>query len=91
MLTDALLCVIVVECLNADMAKLADAPDLGSGSERSEGSSPFIRIASNVLWCSHLGISFNPELTVSNDLGKEETAVPCPYPKIIARRDRGYA
>ena len=25
------------------MAKLADAPDLGSGSERSEGSSPFIR------------------------------------------------
>jgi hypothetical protein len=27
------------------MAKLADAPDLGSGSERSEGSSPFIRIA----------------------------------------------
>ncbi len=26
------------------MAKLADAPDLGSGSERSEGSSPFIRI-----------------------------------------------
>lgn len=26
------------------MAELADAPDLGSGSERSEGSSPFIRI-----------------------------------------------
>ncbi len=43
MLTNALLCVMVVECLNADMAKLADAPDLGSGSERSEGSSPFIR------------------------------------------------
>jgi hypothetical protein len=40
-----MLCVIVVECQNADMAKLADAPDLGSGSERSEGSSPFIRIA----------------------------------------------
>lgn len=50
MLTDTLLCVRVVECLNADMAKLADAPDLGSGSERSEGSSPFIRIASNALW-----------------------------------------
>ena len=38
-----MLCVIIVECQNADMAKLADAPDLGSGSERSEGSSPFIR------------------------------------------------
>ena len=43
MLTDVLLCVIIVECQKADMAKLADAPDLGSGSERSEGSSPFIR------------------------------------------------
>ena len=31
------------------MAELADAPDLGSGSERSEGSSPFIRILSNTL------------------------------------------
>ena len=50
------------------MAKLADAPDLGSGSERSEGSSPFIRIASNVLLCSHLGISFNPRLTVSTHI-----------------------
>ncbi len=39
-----MLCAIVVKCQNADMAKLADAPDLGSGSERSEGSSPFIRI-----------------------------------------------
>lgn len=29
---------------DADMAKLADALDLGSSSERSEGSSPFIRI-----------------------------------------------
>ena len=28
----------------ADVAKLADALDLGSSSERSEGSSPFIRI-----------------------------------------------
>ncbi|GEM_PF-6447949 len=28
----------------ADMAELADALDLGSSSERSEGSSPFIRI-----------------------------------------------
>lgn len=28
---------------DADMAKLADALDLGSSSERSEGSSPFIR------------------------------------------------
>ena len=38
------MCAIVVKCQNADMAELADAPDLGSGSERSEGSSPFIRI-----------------------------------------------
>ncbi len=28
----------------ADVAELVDAPDLGSGSARSEGSSPFIRI-----------------------------------------------
>ena len=48
MLTDTLLCVRVVECLNADMAKLADAPDLGSGSERSGGSSPLIRIADGI-------------------------------------------
>ena len=39
---------MIVECQNADMAKLADAPDLGSGSERSEGSSPFIRIADGI-------------------------------------------
>ena len=32
------------------MAKLADAPDLGSGSERSEGSSPFIRTKLNALY-----------------------------------------
>jgi hypothetical protein len=31
------------------MAELADAPDLGSGSERSEGSSPFIRIKSLIV------------------------------------------
>lgn len=31
--------------IQADVAELADAPDLGSGSERSEGSSPFIRIS----------------------------------------------
>ncbi len=33
----------------ADVAELADAPDLGSGSERSEGSSPFIRIKNSCL------------------------------------------
>ncbi len=33
--------------MQADVAELADAPDLGSGSERSEGSSPFIRISGN--------------------------------------------
>ena len=38
---------MVVECDHADMAELADAPDLGSGSERSEGSSPFIRTRFN--------------------------------------------
>ena len=32
------------------MAKLADAPDLGSGSERSEGSSPFIRTTLNAFY-----------------------------------------
>ncbi len=41
---------MIVECQNADMAKLADAPDLGSGSERSEGSSPFIRTKLNALF-----------------------------------------
>jgi hypothetical protein len=30
--------------INADMAELVDAPDLGSGFARSEGSSPFIRM-----------------------------------------------
>jgi hypothetical protein len=35
----------VLRCkTNADVAELADALDLGSSSERSEGSSPFIRI-----------------------------------------------
>lgn len=33
----------------ADMAELVDAPDLGSGFARSEGSSPFIRILKSVL------------------------------------------
>ncbi len=46
----ALCCAIIVRCQNADMAKLADAPDLGSGSERSEGSSPFIRTKLNALF-----------------------------------------
>ena len=32
----------------ADMAELVDAPDLGSGFARSEGSSPFIRILTSV-------------------------------------------
>ncbi len=31
---------------NADVAKLVDAPDLGSGVEIREGSSPFIRTTS---------------------------------------------
>jgi hypothetical protein len=30
--------------MSADMAELVDAPDLGSGFARSEGSIPFIRI-----------------------------------------------
>jgi hypothetical protein len=35
----------VLRCeTDADVAELADALDLGSSSERSEGSSPFIRI-----------------------------------------------
>ena len=33
-----------LQMLPADMAELVDAPDLGSGFARSEGSSPFIRI-----------------------------------------------
>ncbi len=32
------------------MAKLADALDLGSSSERSEGSSPFIRTFDSLSW-----------------------------------------
>jgi hypothetical protein len=35
--------------LPADMAELVDAPDLGSGFARSEGSSPFIRILIQML------------------------------------------
>jgi hypothetical protein len=35
--------------LNADMAKLADAPDLGSGAARHVGSTPIIR-TSGVDW-----------------------------------------
>jgi hypothetical protein len=34
----------MIEACLADVAELADALDLGSSSERSEGSSPFIRI-----------------------------------------------
>ena len=34
--------------IHADVAELADALDLGSSSERSEGSSPFIRILDSV-------------------------------------------
>jgi hypothetical protein len=40
--------------INADVAKLADALDLGSSSERSEGSSPFIRTFKNILGSSPL-------------------------------------
>lgn len=35
---------MIVLDTNADVAELADALDLGSSSDRSEGSSPFIRI-----------------------------------------------
>ena len=35
---------MIVKQKNADVAELVDAPDLGSGFARSEGSSPFIRI-----------------------------------------------
>ncbi len=42
---------------NADVAELADALDLGSSSERSEGSSPFIRIYQlNILKIDQLNI-----------------------------------
>ena len=34
--------------LRADVAELADALDLGSSFERSEGSSPFVRTTSNL-------------------------------------------
>ncbi|EAW46613.1 hypothetical protein N9414_08210 [Nodularia spumigena CCY9414] len=34
---------------DADVAKLADALDLGSSSERSEGSSPFIRTSETLI------------------------------------------
>ena len=34
---------------DADVAELADALDLGSSSERSEGSSPFIRTFSELI------------------------------------------
>ena len=36
----------------ADVAELVDAPDLGSGSARSEGSSPFIRIKQVIMTLS---------------------------------------
>ena len=44
------------------MAKLADAPDLGSGSERSEGSSPFIRtkMVLFVIWAERQRQGFQP-------------------------------
>ena len=37
------------------MAKLADALDLGSSSERSEGSSPFIRTCKHIVKLKALG------------------------------------
>ena len=41
------------------MAELADALGLGSSFFGSEGSSPFIRIASNALWLRHKAVSLN--------------------------------
>ena len=38
---------------DADVAELADALDLGSSSERSEGSSPFIRILQVIIKSQH--------------------------------------
>jgi hypothetical protein len=35
---------MMINDIHADVAELVDAPDLGSGFARSEGSSPFIRI-----------------------------------------------
>jgi hypothetical protein len=62
----------VVRCRNADVAELADAPDLGSGSERSEGSSPFIRIKfflspESAIWERSLVQAFDPYLLRSID------------------------
>jgi hypothetical protein len=37
--------------IKADMAELVDAPDLGSGFARSEGSSPFIRTSKKIKCC----------------------------------------
>ena|GEM_PF-2079331 len=61
------MCAIVVECQNADMAKLADAPDLGSGSERSEGSSPFIRTTLNAFYINSFRLLSNVKLFVRVD------------------------
>lgn len=56
---------MVVECNHADMAELADAPDLGSGSERSEGSSPFIRIRLNALYINGFSLAIPLKLSFS--------------------------
>lgn len=48
------------------MAELADAPDLGSGSERSEGSSPFIRTRLNPWQVKDLSLIITPNLRLDD-------------------------
>ena len=49
----------------ADVVKLADTPDLGSGAPRREGSSPFIRTIQNLLKYNFLRL----KLSKGNPMG----------------------
>jgi hypothetical protein len=62
--------------LFADVAELVDAPGLGSGFARSEGSSPFIRIWVN---CVALG---NLQKSLEGFAGKDSVGIlPCTLDK----------
>jgi hypothetical protein len=55
------------KALPADMAELVDAPDLGSGFARSEGSSPFIRTFRNLPWKRTIDCTLTNYLSLLTD------------------------
>ena len=61
----------------ADMAELADAPDLGSGVERRAGSSPVIRIFYKA-WKP-----YDPDFPLRGDISQRDFASPSAHPGLF--------